>query len=197
MYTFTHACRPATRVRRGSRVSPAFLLLLWLTGLCCGNTRLAAQTASPEFPKGYVGYLSLQQGLVSDFTSSADVYQVGFSFAPQYTVVPRVLRLGLLGTAIYTQHRWQAQVGPQAALRLFDIKAGTFGTLVNVQLTAAHLWGSRNQKLAGGGIQAEIFQLFTIAFSGYRDYGNNQWWLQSSIGYNILKPKKRPSDPFQ
>ncbi len=164
---------------------------------CCVFKAAAAQTPSPEFPKGYVGYLNLQQGLVSDFKSSADAYQVGFTFSPQYTILPALLRVGLTGAAIYTQHRWHAQAGPNVALRLFDIKAGAFGTLVNVQLTAAHLWGSQRQKLAGGGLQAEIFQLFALSFTGYRDYGNGQWWLQSAIGFNILKPRKKPSDPFQ
>ena len=179
-------------------ILPFFCLSVFFllgSGFTCST--LSAQTRTPEFPKGYVGYLSLQQGLVSDFKTSPDAYQVGFTFNPQYTIVPAVLRVGVLGGGIYTQHRWHAQVGPSLALRLFDIKAGAFGTLVNVQLTAAHLWGSHKQKLAGGGLQAEIFQLFVLSFTGYRDYGNDQWWLQSAIGFNILKPRKRSSDPFQ
>lgn len=180
-----------------TRHAPALKTIFF--SLCCSLAvyTSVAQTRTPEFPKGYVGYLNLQQGLVSDFETSPDAYQIGFTFNPQYTVLPGLLRIGALGAGIYTQHRWHAQVGPTVALRLFDIKAGAFGTLVNVQLTAAHLWGSHGQKLAGGGLQAEIFQLFALSFTGYRDYGNDQWWLQSAIGFNILKPRKRPSDPFQ
>lgn len=167
------------------------LLCLWLTA-----THIARAQSSPEFPQGFTGYLSLQQGVVSDFSTSADYYQIGFTFNPQYTIIPGRLRLGLQGGAHYTQGRWAAQAGPTAAVRLFDMKAGVFGTVLNVQLTAGHFWGSFRQKLAGGGLQAEIFQLFTVAFSGYRDYGNDQWWLQSSLGFNLIRPRKQSSDPF-
>ncbi|WP_118950656.1 hypothetical protein [Taibaiella helva] len=157
----------------------------------------AAQNSTPEFPKGFTGYLNLQQGLVSDFKTTPDNYQIGFSFAPQYTVVPTRLRIGAQVAGIYTRGRWGVQTGPIASLRLFDMRAGVFGTVLNVQLTGGHFWGSFNQKLAGGGIQAEIFQLFNLAFTGYRDYGNHQWWLQSSLGFNLVRPKKKTtSDPF-
>lgn len=171
-------------------------LLLFCLCLCAGSAAIA-QNKTPEFPKGFTGYLSLQQGLVSDFKHTPDYYQIGFSFSPQYTVVPSRLRIGAQLAGIYTQGRWGVQAGPVAALRLTDIRAGVFGTLLNVQLTAGHFWGSFGQKLAGGGIQAEIFQLFSVAFTGYRDYGNGQWWLQSSLGYNLIRPKKKSSDPFQ
>ncbi|WP_162902925.1 hypothetical protein [Taibaiella koreensis] len=158
---------------------------------------LPAQNSTPEFPKGFTGYLSLQQGVVSDFKTTPDYYQVGFSLAPQYTVIPSRLRLGAQVAGIYTQGRWGVQAGPTAALRLFDMRAGVFGTVLNVQLTGSHFWGSFGQKLAGGGLQAEIFQLFQLAFTGYRDYGNGQWWLQSSLGFNLIRPKKKTSsDPF-
>ena len=172
--------------------SIAITILLFLST----TTLWAQQESTPEFPKGFVGYLNLQQGLVSGFKTTGDNYQIGFTFNPQYTIVPSRLRLGVQLGAIYTQGRWGVLAGPTVALRLFDMRAGVFGTVLNVQLMVGHYWGSFNQKLAGGGIQAELFQLFNLAFSGYRDYGNDQWWLQSSIGFNILRPKKKSSDPF-
>jgi len=164
--------------------------------LCAGLTSSAQSASTPEFPKGFVGYLNLQQGVVSDFKTTPDFYQIGFTFNPQYTIVASRLRLGAQAGGHYTQGRWGVQAGPTAALRLFDMRAGVFGTVLNVQLTAGHFWGSFKQKLAGGGVQAEIFQLFNLAFTGYRDYGNDQWWIQSSLGFNIIKPKKKSSDPF-
>ena len=175
---------------RKSSIVITILLLL------SAATLQAQQESTPEFPKGFVGYLNLQQGLVSDFKTTGDHYQIGFTFNPQYTLVPSRLRLGAQLGAIYTQGRWGVQGGPTVALRLFDMRAGVFGTILNVQLMAGHYWGSFNQKLAGGGIQAEIFQLFNLSFSGYRDYGNDQWWLQSSLGFNLLRPRKKSSDPF-
>lgn len=168
-----------------------FFLLLLLPRLLW-----AQQVPSPEFSKGLVGYFNLQQGLVSDFKTTPDYYQVGFTFQPQYTLIPSILRAGLQLGGIYTQGRWSAQVGPTLALRLFDMRAGVFGTILNVQLMAGHYWGSFGQRLVGGGIQSEIFQLFNLSFTGYRDYGNDQWWLQSSLGFNLFRPKKKSSDPF-
>lgn len=183
-------------------ISSCFTKLYWCTLLttgcllCTGLPSSAQSTSTPEFPKGFVGYLNLQQGVVSDFKTTPDFYQIGFTFNPQYTIVPSRLRLGAQVGAHYTQGRWGVQAGPTAALRLFDMRAGVFGTVLNVQLTAGHFWGSFKQKLAGGGVQAEIFQLFNLAFTGYRDYGNDQWWIQSTLGFNIIKPKKKSSDPF-
>jgi hypothetical protein len=156
----------------------------------------SAQTKTPEFPRGFVGYLKLQQGVVSDFKNTPDNYQIGFTINPEYTLLPGILRVGVKAGGIYTNHKWGIQGGPAVSLRLFDISAGVFGTVANVQLRAAHLWGSHQQKLVGGGIQAEIFQLFSLSFTGYRDYSNKQWWIQSAIGYNIIKPRKKNSDPF-
>lgn len=173
------------------------LLSVWLSALAGLPLQAAAQsTATPEFPKGFTGYLNLQQGLVSDFKTTPDFYQIGFSFSPQYTVLPGRLRLGVQVSGIYTMGRWSLQAGPDAALRLFDLRVGVFGTVANIQLVAGHFWGTHDQKLAGGGLQAEIFQLFSLAFTGYRDYGNDRWWLQSSLGFNLIRPKKKSSDPF-
>lgn len=156
----------------------------------------AQQASTPEFPKGFVGYLDLQQGLVSDFKTTPDYYQIGFTFNPQYTVIPSRLRVGVQVGGIYTMGRWGVQAGPTAALRLCDMRAGVFGTVLNVQLIAGHYWGSFNQKLVGGGVQTEIVQLFNLAFTGYRDYGNGHWWLQTGLGFNLIRPKKKSSDPF-
>lgn len=169
----------------------AFILAVFLFPL-----PLFSQKTS-EFSKGFVGYLGLEQGVVSNFQHLPDYYQVGVSFNPQLTLIPTLLRVGVQGSEIYTQKQWSFQAGPSLNLRLFDAKVGTFGTVLNVQLTGAFLWGSHNEKLVGGGVLTEVFQLISLSFTGYRDYGNNQWWLQSTIGYNIFKPRKKSTDPFK
>ncbi len=157
----------------------------------------SSQTTTPEFPKGMVSYLGLQQGFVSNFHGSPAYYQIGPSFNPQFTVVPTLLRIGGQVGGVLAKNQWNIQAGPTINLRLFDVKAGSYGTIMNFQLTAAHLWGSYNEKLVGGGVLAEMFQLVDLSFTGYRDYGNNQWWLQSTIGYNIFRPHKKSTDPFK
>jgi hypothetical protein len=175
---------------RKSSIPVIMCLLLSFT------SSFAQNEPSPEFPKGFVAYLNLQQGVVSDFKTTPDYYQVGLTFNPQYTIVPSRLRIGLLAGGLYTQGRWTVQGGPNVALRLFDMTAGVFGSALNVQLLAGHYWGAFKQKLVGGGLQLEIAQAFTIGVTAYRDYGNDQWWLQSAIGVNIFGFKRKPSDPF-
>jgi len=180
------------------------VLLPWLAlSFCfclafCSVPQLSAQDKSPEFPKGFTGYLYLQQGLVSNFQQdSPRHYQVGLSARPEFTLVPRRLRLGLQAQVLNAKNTWQYQFGPTASLRLADWKAGVFGTAANVQLTAGHLWGSYGQRLIGGGLQAEFFQAVALSLSAYRDYGQQQWWLQTSIGVNLLLKKRAEStDPF-
>lgn len=80
----------------------------------------AQQESTPEFTKGFVGYLNLQQGVVTDFKTSPDYYQVGFAFHPRYTVLPSRLRAGSLLAGIYTRGRWTAQTGATPVRQYVD-----------------------------------------------------------------------------
>jgi len=171
--------------------------MLCMLVLLLSGARLLAQSApTAEFPKGFVATINLQQGVVSTLKSPPDHYQIGLNFNPQYTIIPSRLRIGVLAAGIYTQGRWTAQAGPNVALRLCDMTAGVFGSVLNLQLVAGHYWGAYKQKLAGGGLQLEIAQAFTLGITTYRDYGNDQWWMQSTLGINILGFKRKSSDPF-
>ncbi len=172
--------------------------LLSLASLSLMVLTLSAQDKSPEFPKGITGYAYIQQGVVSDFKKgSPRHYQLGLSLRPELTLVPQRLRVGVQAQVLTALNSWRVQAGPTASLRLADAKAGLFGTYANVQLTAGHLWGNYGQRLVGGGLQAEFFQVAVLSVSAYRDYGLQQWWLQTSIGINLLMKKRAAvSDPF-
>jgi hypothetical protein len=71
-----------------------------------------------------------------------------------------------------------------------------YSTVLNVQLIAEHLWGTKDQRLAGGGITAEAGQLATLSIKALRDYHLNTWWLQAGLGINLF-PKKPAENPFE
>lgn len=178
-----------------------FLCLSLISTLCLFGLfplTVRSQDKSPEFPKGLTGYAYLQQGVVSDFNKNTPRhYQVGLGIRPEWTIIPQTLRVGVQAQLINARNTWQLQAGPTVSLRLADLKAGAYGTFANMQLNAGHLWGSHGQRLAGGGFQIEFFQLATLALSVYRDYGQQQWWIQTALGFNLLMKRRAVApDPF-
>lgn len=151
----------------------------------------------PEFPKGTVLYLSLQQGKTTTFNSSPELWVGGFGISPQFTVIPQRLRLGATGEFSYTNKQGSGLFGPRVALKVKTLKTEPLGSILNFQLQAEHLWGTRNQRLVGGSFTVEIFQLFSVHLSSHRDYKHDQWWFRGGIGVNVIHKKKSGStDPL-
>lgn len=157
---------------------------------------LSITAAAQEFPKGWVFPLELGQGAATTFTNAPDQYLGTLSFIPQYTVIKGRLRAGAAGGGAYTNKRFYGTAGPHLALMLTDKPKLFFSTLLNVQLVAEHLWGTGQQRLAGGGLTAEVGQLAAFSLKAHRDYHLNAWWLQACLAVNLFS--KKPSDnPFE
>ena len=155
-----------------------------------------AQT-DPEFPKGTVIYLSVQQGKSTSFDLSPDLWVGGIAFSPQYTVVPKHLRIGAVAEYVYTDKHSSGLFGPRLALKLKTIRTEPLGSLLNFQLQTDLLWGTRKQRLVGGGFAVEIFQLLTFNLTTHRDYVFSRWWFRAGIGVNLLHKRKSGStDPL-
>jgi hypothetical protein len=148
--------------------------------------------ADPEFPKEFIMHARLHNGMVTNFTNAPDVYTGGIQIIPQYTIVPQKLRAGLIGDVFYSGKKLQAAVGPTLSFKLTTFKAKPFGSLGNLNVSIDHLWGTNQQRLFGGGINADIGNKIIIGLSAHRDYNLNSWWLQNSIGFRISKTKKLP-----
>lgn len=145
----------------------------------------------PEFPKGFIMHLKLHNGMVTRFKStSPDLYVGGLQLVPQVTVVPHLLRAGLVVDGFYTGQKLQAACGPTASIKIKTINAGIFGSAANINLSVDHLWGTEHQKLVGGGINADLANFLVIALTCHYDYGHSAWWFQNSIGIRISKKKK-------
>jgi len=155
----------------------------------------AAAQNDPEFPKGYIMHFKLHNGMVTNFKAAPDLYVGGFQLVPQCTVVPHLLRAGIIADGYYTGKKLQAAFGPTVSLKIKTLQAGIFGSAGNLHLSFDHLWGTEHQKLVGGGINADVGNLIVIGVTSHYDYGHSNWWFQSSVGIRIGKRTKTP-EPF-
>lgn len=171
-------------------------LLILITALSFFQLLTAQQ--DPEFPKRkWVMYLEAHQGIATNFRNTPDIYVGGLRINPQFTAIAGKLRLGAVAGAVFTNKKTYGTFGPNLSLKLKSLQAKEFGSILNIQLQAEHLWGTGKQKLAGGGIKSEIGQLLMVSITGHRDYHLNYWWWQAGIGFNLLRKKKGPpSDPL-
>ena len=157
--------------------------------------KLFAQ-ADPEFPKEFIMHLNWHNGMVTNFNGTApDVYTGGFQLVPQYTLVPHLIRAGVIGDVLFTDKKLQAAFGPTASLKLKTFALKPFGSGGNIFINVDYLWGTQHQHLFGGGINADLANKLVIGLSVHRDYSLNTWWLQSTVGIRISKIKKKP-EPF-
>ncbi|MEO6550041.1 MAG: hypothetical protein ABIN94_18710 [Ferruginibacter sp.] len=150
----------------------------------------------PEFPKEFIMHLKLHNGMVTNFKgTSPDIYIGGLQLVPQYTIIPHLVRAGVIGDVFYTGKKLQAAGGPTLSIKLKTLQAKPFGSAGNIYINVDYLWGSEKQRLIGAGINADIGNKLVLGLSLHRDYNLNTWWLQNSLGLRISKLKKKP-EPF-
>lgn len=159
--------------------------------LCILFFKLAAQTDT-EFPKEFIMHVKLHNGMVTNFTNAPDVYVGGIQLIPQYTLIEKKLRGGIIGDVYYTGKKIQAAVGPTISIKLKTFRVAPFGSAGNLHLSIDHLWGTNKERLLGGGINADIGNKLILGLSVHRDYNLNTWWLQNTLGLRISKTKKLP-----
>ena len=163
--------------------------------VCLVAGKLFAQT-DPEFPKGFIMYAKLHNGMVTNFKNNTpDLYVGGIQLVPMFTVVAHRLRAGIVADGFYTNKKLQAAIGPTIAWKIKTINAGVFGSAANINLTFDHLWGTEDQRLVGAGINADVLNLLLLGITAHRDYNLNAWWFESSIGIRI-SAKKKVKEPF-
>lgn len=167
---------------------PIIPLLLLLT------IKTSAQD-DPEFPKGFIMYVKLNNGLVTEFNSNPDLYTGGIQLIPAFTVVEHKLRAGAIFGIFYTDKKLQVAGGPVLSLKLKTFNAKPFGSAGNINFTLEHLWGSGDQRLFGGGLNIDLLNKIVIGISAHRDYNLNAWWFQNGVALRISK-KKKVVEPF-
>lgn len=148
--------------------------------------------AQSEFTKGWIFPLELSQGAVTAFNETPDLYLATLAFSPQVTVVPGRLRIGVTGGGAFTNKRIYGIGGGRVSLLLWNGPKVLESTVFNVQLVGEHLWGTKDQRLAGGGLAAEIGHMATLSVKTHRDYMLNNWWFQATLGMHLFRKKIAP-----
>ena len=148
-----------------------------------------------EFPKGFIMYLKLNNGMVTKFDASPDLYTGGLHLLPEFTVVEHLLRIGGNIGVFYTDKKVQVMAGPLVSLKLKTFNVKPFGSAGNINLTLENLWGSGDQRLFGGGFNVDLLNKIVIGLTAHRDYNLNTWWFQNSVAFRISK-KKKVAEPF-
>lgn len=158
-----------------------FSFLIFLAG------QLQAQDT--QFPKGWEIQLKLTNGVVTSFHSNTpDMYTGALGLSTQYAVVPHKLRLGATAMAAYSNKKLSGLFGPSVAWKLKSLETKLFG-IGNIHLLAEHLWGTKKQRLIGGGPYIELGHTLLIGITAHRDYHLNGWWFQSAIAIRLNKRK--------
>lgn len=177
-----------------NRISGFTAILIFLT--IWGSPHCSAQQADPEFPPGFVMYAKLHSGMITNFSSAPDLFTGGVQLFPQVTVLPGLLRAGMIAGAFYNNNHIGGEFGPGVSIKLktfyAKLKGAQVGSVGNVNLFADHLWGTGKQKLLGGGLGVDVGNLISLSLTAHRDYRFRNWWFQSEIGIRISKKKKNP-----
>lgn len=152
---------------------------------------MAQTTQDPEFPKEFIMHLKLHNGMVTNFTNGPDLYTGGIQLVPQYTIVKKLMRAGIILNGYYTRKKLSAAFGPTVTFKLKTLNTAPFGSAGNINISFDHLWGTNKEQLLGGSINADIGNKLLLGLSMHRDYNLNTWWLQNTLGLRISKPKKQ------
>lgn len=168
-----------------------FLLLIVFT---C-NSNISRAQADPEFRKGYIFHLQLQQGVQTSFGKGSDLYVASLLGMPQFTVIPSKLRVGIAAGLYYSQKKLLPAGGPLLTYKLKTFQAGSMGSYANVNLRAEHLWMAQKSSVAGLGLQLDLLNKLQISFMAHRAYLENSWWFETGLGLRLSKIKK-DAEPF-
>ncbi len=144
-----------------------------------------------EFRKGWVTYLKLDNGVISNFHAAPDLYAGGLQLNPQYTIIQHKLRVGANAGFVYANKKFSGLIGPSLAFKIKSLNLGELAGLANLQLIGEHTWGTEEQKLAGLGIGLELLQKALLSFTAHRDYHLNSWCKQAHIGIRLNKDKSK------
>lgn len=149
-----------------------------------------------EFPRdSVVGYLELHSGLSTNFQGKIpDLYAGGLDFRPQWVIIDRSVRLGATAGLLFTDTHLDAIIGPSLAWRLFNFHIPEFGTLGNFQLQLDYYWSTRNRQFLGGGPKIEIGRMLIVGLTVHRDFTDNVWLFQTTVGFNLFHTKPPNSD---
>lgn len=166
-----------------------------LISFICAYSAAALYAQDPEFREGFILHGRMQHGLITQFKSGTEPYAGSLQLIPQATIIPGLIRGGIIAGAFYTNQVLSGIAGPTVSVKIKTFYAGDFGSAANLHLSADHLWGTNDQRLLGGGIHLDLLNKITIGISSHRDYRLNNWLFQTALGFRLSKIRVIP-EPF-
>ena len=85
-----------------------------------------AQAQDFEFPKGWVLNAEYFNGFTSQFHANPELFLTELRLTPQYTIVPKVLRVGASAGLQYNNKHVSALFGPNLAFKIKTISIEKF-----------------------------------------------------------------------
>jgi len=161
---------------------------------CIFHLNIKATSQNPddtEFKKGWIFYLKLDNGVVSNFHSAPDLFTGGMLLNPQVTLIENKFRIGVNTGFAYTGKKINGLIGPTLAFKIKTFNLKNLGSMANLQLIAEHNWGSEKQRLVGGGVGFEVLQKILLILTTHRDYKLKNWWIQWHLGINLKKNRNK------
>ncbi|WP_247233436.1 hypothetical protein [Telluribacter sp. SYSU D00476] len=131
---------------------------------------------------------------------SPKLYLATLQIAPQYTVVPGLLRAGATGGGFYQGSQFGWLGGPRVTLKVLEGPRVLTASSYNIHLLGEYLFGTRSgaessRQWLGGGVGLELDDLFGISLKLHRDQRQPVTYFQFGVSFNPTKPRIQPFTP--
>lgn len=153
---------------------------------------LSLSASGQDFNEKMVLPIELSQGFIKS-RATPELFVGQLSLAPQWKLIDRTLRAGLIAGGFFTAGNIYGLAGPQLALKIARLGKVFTADAGNVHLSANYQFGTRQQQLVGGGIHADLAEILILSLKYQRDVHNQANWFQFGIAYHLFR-EKIPTD---
>lgn len=152
----------------------------------------SSAASGQDFREKWVLPVGLSQGFIKS-RATPELFVGQLSLAPQWKLVDRTLRAGLLAGGFFTAGKVYGLAGPQLALKVARLGNVFTADVGNLHLTAHYQLGTGRQQLVGGGVHADLAEILLLSLTYQRDVHNRANWFQVGIAYHLFR-EKIPTD---
>jgi hypothetical protein len=153
---------------------------------------LSSGASGQDFNEKRVLPIELSQGFIKS-RATPELFVGQVSLAPQWKLIDRKLRAGLVAGGFFTAGKVYGLAGPQMALKIAQLGKVFTTDVGNIHLTANYQLGTKRQQLVGGGIHADLAEILLLSLRYQRDVHNQANWFQVGLAYHLFR-KKIPTD---
>ena len=159
---------------------------------------LSYGVSGQDFNEKWVLPLDFSQGFIKS-RATPELFVGQVTLAPQWKLIDRRLRAGLVAGGFFTAGKVYGLAGPQLALKIANLGKVFTAEVGNLHLSANYQFGTKQQRLVGGGLHADLAELLVLSLRYERDLYNRANWFQLGIAYHLFRekiPTDIPSNPI-